>query len=106
MSVLTEEDIFCVCQILYTDYNKRGDAKMYVKDVVNQDYRKWKRGDCVFVEAPTGSGKTTFILDVLLPYAQAQGTEILYLSNRFMLKEQIKAQLIKKENIPQELVKE
>ena len=52
MSVLTEEDIFCVCQILYTDYNKRGDAKMYVKDVVNQDYRKWKRGDCVFVEAP------------------------------------------------------
>lgn len=79
---------------------------MYVKDVVNQDYRKWKRGDCVFVEAPTGSGKTTFILDVLLPYAQAQGTEILYLSNRFMLKEQIKAQLIKKENIPQELAKE
>lgn len=104
--VLTEEDIFCACQILYTDYNKRGDAKMYVKDVVNQDYRKWKRGDCVFVEAPTGSGKTTFILDVLLPYAQAQGTEILYLSNRFMLKEQIKTQLMKKQNIPQGLVKE
>lgn len=75
---------------------------MYVKDIVGRDYKNWKRGDCIFIDAPTGTGKTTFILDILLPYVKSQGTEILYLSNRFLLKEQIKAQMIKMQSLPKE----
>ena len=33
---------------------------MYVKDIVGRDYKNWKRGDCIFIDAPTGTGKTTF----------------------------------------------
>ena len=75
------------------------EKKMFVKNVINDDFKNWKRGDCVFIEAPTGSGKTTFILDMLLPYSKKQGTEILYLCNRFLLKEQIKAELAKRQNL-------
>ena len=75
---------------------------MYVKDAIGCDYIDWKRGDCIFIEAPTGSGKTTFILDTLLPYSKKRGKEILYLSNRFLLKEQIKVELAKRQNLSED----
>ena len=76
---------------------------MYVKDAIGCDYIDWKRGDCIFIEAPTGSGKTTFILDTLLPYSKKRGKEILYLSNRFLLKEQIKVELAKRQNLSEDM---
>lgn len=66
---------------------------MYVTQIVGNDYRWWKSGDAVFIECPTGTGKTQFIMKTLLPYAEANNRRILYLSNRFMLKEQIKVQI-------------
>lgn len=43
----------------------------------------------MFITAPTGSGKTYFILNTLLPYARERNWNILYLVNRKILKEQL-----------------
>lgn len=55
-------------------------------------YRKQeeKSADRIFIDAPTGSGKTTFILQRLLPYYSRTERKILYLVNRRILKEQIR----------------
>ncbi len=56
---------------------------------IGTDYINWKNGEKVFISAPTGSGKTYFILNVLLPYAYRQGRTIVYLVNRRILAKQI-----------------
>ena len=72
--------------------------KSTVEQVIGQEYKKWEwqgegkagYGNRIFIDAPTGSGKTTFILQTLLPYYSAQGRKILYLVNRRILKAQIR----------------
>ncbi len=67
-----------------------------VEQKIGQDYENWQYrnerncADRIFIDAPTGSGKTTFILQTLLPYYCEQGKKILYLVNRRILKEQIR----------------
>lgn len=61
----------------------------YVEDVIKDDYKKWLGNLIVFIEAPTGSGKTTFILDKLVDFAASEGKRILYLVNRDILKKQL-----------------
>lgn len=56
---------------------------------------KWNAGDNVFIQTQTGSGKTTFILEILSKYAMQGGKEVLLLVNRKMLKNQIKQELAK-----------
>lgn len=75
---------------------------MYVSDVIADDFKLWRGGDSVFVETPTGTGKTTFILERLWPYFKSQGGEVLYLSNRFLLKEQIKVKIAEMQGLPTE----
>lgn len=68
-----------------------------VQQEIGDDYKTdWKESregntyaDRIFIEAPTGSGKTTFILQTLLPYYSACKKKILYLVNRRILKDQI-----------------
>lgn len=64
-------------------------AKKYINEIVGDDYKKWESGDSVFLSAPTGSGKTTFVLKTLLPYCARNGIKILYLVNRKALKTQL-----------------
>lgn len=66
---------------------------MYVSEIIGEEYKQWTPARRVFISAPTGSGKTTFILDVLYPYAIGQGKRILYLINRKVLREQIEKQV-------------
>ena len=81
--------------------------KSAVELKIGNDYREWKGatgeryGDRIFIDAPTGSGKTTFILKTLLPYYTARRKRILYLVNRRILKEQI---LEKVASLPHEQV--
>ena len=58
-------------------------------------YKMWKGYESIFISAPTGTGKTTFVLQTLLPEAKKEGKEVLFLSNRFLLKEQIKKKVVK-----------
>ncbi|MBQ6825943.1 MAG: DEAD/DEAH box helicase family protein [Clostridia bacterium] len=72
----------------------------WVSDVIGDDFKKWRTKDKssnfgsyptkVFIEAPTGSGKTYFIINKLLPFAAEQGRNILYLGNRTVLEKQVK----------------
>lgn len=62
---------------------------MFCKDIITPDVLGWQDGDMVFINAPTGSGKTTFILKTLLLMALNLGREILYLSNRQVLHKQL-----------------
>ena len=71
----------------------------YVTDIVGEDFKGWENGRKAII-AGTGMGKTSFIMDVLLPYAIKQSGDyylvdpkkkvrILYLCNRRPLKQQL-----------------
>ena len=67
----------------------------YISDGINEDYKAWEKGESgkqpyrVFIESPTGSGKTFFILNKLLPYAIEKDRSIIYICNRDAVKQQI-----------------
>ena len=41
-------------------------AKRYVTDIIGDDYKNWKPGDCILITNGTGSGKTYFVKNNLL----------------------------------------
>jgi flagellar biosynthesis GTPase FlhF len=45
----------------------------YLADQIGEEYKNWKDDDIVLITAPTGIGKTTFILKILLPYIMQKG---------------------------------
>ena len=69
---------------------------MYVEENVGESYREWEPGTPVKIMAPTGTGKSHFILHVLLDYAVSMGRKILYLVNRKILKRQLEVELEEK----------
>lgn len=73
---------------------------MYITEVIQDTYKNWNAKDIIFLEAPTGSGKTTFVLEELVPYARQNGKEVLFITNRTLLKAQIKAKVAKEQGIP------
>ena len=62
--------------------------RMYVSDLIGNEYRKWKSNDIITINCQTGQGKTYFILNVYAKYKNTK--KILFLVNRSKLKEQIK----------------
>ncbi len=69
---------------------------MWVTDEIGTDYERWQENDKIFIAAPTGSGKSTFVLMTLLPYMARQNKRILYLVNRRILQAQIKEEISKR----------
>lgn len=66
----------------------------FVSEKIGLEYEKqWGAGDAIFIDAPTGSGKSYFILHDLLKYAMLNGRKILYLVNRKVLKKQIQREI-------------
>lgn len=75
----------------------------WVTEVIGEDYKNWKKGDVVRVQAQTGTGKTLMItgndkvkglIDRMEDYE-----ELIYICNRIELKRQIKLDLLKKYNL-------
>ena len=66
-------------------------AKRYLADMIGEDYKRWQPGQTVLAATTTGSGKTWFVLNRLLPYAKAQGKHIVYYCNRKFLNMQVQA---------------
>ena len=60
----------------------------YISDIIGDTYQNWAEGDNILIATPTGSGKSTFILKCLLPYAAARQKHIVYICNRKALREQ------------------
>ena len=65
----------------------------YITDVIGEAYKRWCAKKPVIIHAPTGAGKTYFILHTLLPYVAQRGKKMVYLCNRVALKQQVENQL-------------
>ena len=66
----------------------------YVTDSIGDAYKDWKRGNPVFLDAPTGTRKTTFIYEKIIPHAIANGQNVLLISNRIALSLQQKKTIL------------
>lgn len=75
----------------------------WVTEVIGEDYKNWKKGDVVRVQAQTGTGKTLMVtgndkikglIDRMEGYQR-----LIYICNRVELKRQIKLDLLKKYNL-------
>ena len=62
---------------------------VYLSDKIGSEYQRLNKDALVIMKAPTGCGKSHFILNELLNYAMQQGRRILYLVNRTILKDQL-----------------
>lgn len=58
---------------------------------MGRTHKEWVPGDIVKIQAPTGIGKTTYVLSTLREEALQQNKNILYLHNRRLLGQQMKA---------------
>ena len=67
----------------------------WVTNVIGDSYKEWKNGDEIIIKAQTGTGKTYFIKNVLIPYMDAD-EQMLIVCNRRHLKQQIKRDLLRK----------
>ena len=71
---------------------------------IQEDYKNWlprgverhQKASRIFIESPTGTGKSSFVLDKLFPFAAEKNYNILYLANRSALNQQIKNALARK----------
>ncbi|EQK42928.1 DEAD/DEAH box helicase family protein [[Clostridium] bifermentans ATCC 638] len=70
----------------------------WVSDEIGNDYKEWKRGDIITINAQTGTGKTFFIKNVLIPHMAYE--KMLIVANRVNLKRQLKKDLCKYYNKP------
>lgn len=65
-----------------------------VCDKIGEDYKSWTSEKTIVIHAPTGSGKTYFVLNVLLPYIHSQGKNMVYFCNRTALQQQVEHKLL------------
>lgn len=76
----------------------------WISDVIGDSFKEWENKNSkknilgsdattVYIEAPTGAGKTYFIIKKLLPFAIEKGRSILFLSNRNILLKQIREEV-------------
>lgn len=62
--------------------------KRYGSERIGDDYLNWQVGENVLISTSTGSGKTTFVIEVLLRHAIRQGKHVVYYCNRRILNDQ------------------
>ena len=72
----------------------------YISELIPIDdiKNKWKPGSRILITAQTGSGKSEFIKEALYKHCKDTNQRTLLLSNRILLREQIKEDLKEKEN--------
>ena len=66
-------------------------GRIYVSDLIGDDYTTWQPKDKILISTQTGSGKTSFMIRVLLPYAVRHNKYIAYICNRKTLRDQAEA---------------
>lgn len=66
----------------------------YIEEAIGDEYLKWSRQTPVFIDAPTGSGKSTFVCHKLIADAQKANQPLLLVSNRAALVRQQKKKVI------------
>lgn len=66
----------------------------YISQLIGEAYKEWGARK-VILTAPTGAGKTTFVVRILLLYHFLRGCKVLILCNRRLLRMQYWAQIIR-----------
>lgn len=66
-----------------------------IADHLKTDYQYWTPDIPILIDAPTGTGKTTFVYNVLIPHAAELHKNILIVSNRVALNIQQKKVVLK-----------
>lgn len=69
------------------------EQKEYLSDILGKEVERWGNNHHIFIEAPTGIGKTTFIIEILRKRAEIIKKPILYLCNRKALYNQFRGQI-------------
>jgi hypothetical protein len=70
--------------------------KQYISDIINkEEIDKWSNNEIVFIEAPTGCGKSHFIKNVLSEHDRNK--KILILVNRILIKSQSEKELLRQD---------
>lgn len=74
--------------------------KKYISEIINaKEIEKWKNGNRILIESQTGSGKSEFVKNGLYSYCKKNNKRILLMSNRNLLKNQNKEEILGKEDI-------
>ena len=68
----------------------------FVSDALKDKIPKWTTNTPVLIEAPTGSGKSTFIFEEVVPYAKHLLGNVIVLSNRVAISRQQKQIMMEK----------
>ena len=76
----------------------KGNKKEYFTDLIGEKYKEWKNTK-IILDGGTGSGKTYFIQNVLIPYAKSMRKKVLYLCNRRTLYDELLIELKKHPNV-------
>lgn len=63
---------------------------MYIVDVLKDTHLDFKEGDNIIISSQTGSGKTQYVYQKLLPDAVREGKKVVYYCNRLTLYDQNK----------------
>ena len=81
---------------------------------IEEDYKSWlprgvvsrQKASRIFIESPTGTGKSSFVLDKLFPFAAEKNYNILYLANRSALNQQIRNAVARKLKVKEKIKKD
>ncbi len=81
---------------------------------IQEDYKNWlprgverhQKASRIFIESPTGTGKSSFVLDKLFPFAAEKNYNILYLANRSALNQQIRNAVARKLKVKEKIKKD
>lgn len=87
----------------YYNQNYVREKEVWAENVsmgLQDQYRQWTAEKAVLLDAPTGLGKTTFILQTLIPLAQEYRKNVLVVSNRIALNTQQKHKVAEQLNSP------
>ena len=76
----------------------RSFCERWLVNGIQEDYKNWlprgveghQKASRIFIESPTGTGKSSFVLNKLFPFAAENNYNVLYLTNRSALNQQIK----------------
>lgn len=68
--------------------------KTFVSESIGDQFKTWKAEDPVFIDAPTGTRKTTFVYEKIIPEAINQGKCVLLISNRIAISAQQKRKIL------------
>lgn len=67
--------------------------RIRITELVKENFENWRSGTRIIFDAGVNSGKTYFILNILLPWAYQKHWKILYLCNRVPLRNEIQREV-------------